>query len=753
MFFRLIFFIFIFIGLSSSTLFSQSAFYETDAIREIQIDFYDENWDHLLDSLYVEGENGRILANVSIDGSTYYSVGVRYKGYSSVSVNNIKNPFNIKLDHVIEDQNHEGIDKLKLSNVIHDPSFLREVLSYEVCRKYMPASNANYANLYINGVLWGLYTNVEAVNKEFLIENFGSKYSPFFKCNPEDLNIQIGGLNSDLSNSHGSDSASYVPYYDIESDYGWSHLYHLIDTLNTVPEEIEKVLNVDRTLWMHALNYSMINFDSYIGYGQNYYLYLDQANQFNPIIWDLNMSFGSFRLTDASQLFYGGFDISQAQNMDPLVHHNFISVAPRPLMTILFESERNRKMYLAHIRTIMDENFVNQDYSTRAESLKAMITQEVLNDPNKFYSNDDFITNIDDQVALVSSICPGITQLMDARSEYLSAYPGYSGAPVISNISNTSEGAMLGADVWVNAEIVDATYAHVSYRFGNNQRFVSAQMFDDGNHNDGSAGDGVYGCKIASCSNSVDYYLYADNESSGVFLPARAAYEFYHMHFNISSGDLVINEVMSNNMSIASDPSDAFEDWIELYNTTQFPISTNNLYLSDDPANVLKWDLPNHMIPPNGYYVVWADEDGNQGEEHANFKLSNTGETISLSLADSSVIDNVTYPMQNIDIAYGRSPNGVGDFAMLPPTFNASNDVTSGVSEQNANLLSVSPNPFKDRLTIHLKGGYSISDLYGRVVLKGSNRVIHTSDWAPGVYFLHMEGKPGAAIKILKIRS
>jgi hypothetical protein len=92
----------------------------------------------------------------------------------------------------------------------------------------------------------------------------------------------------------------------------------------------------------------------------------------------------------------------------------------------------------------------------------------------------------------------------------------------------------------------DATYAHVSFRFGNNQRFVSAQMFDDGNHNDGSAGDGVYGCKIEGCSNSVDYYLYADNESSGVFSPVRAAYEFYHMHFNISSGDLVINEVLAD---------------------------------------------------------------------------------------------------------------------------------------------------------------------------------------------------------------
>jgi len=748
MFFRLVFLLFI--GLYSTTFFSQSAFYDTDTIREIQIDFYDENWDHLLDSLYVEGENGRILANVTIDGSTYYSVGIRYKGYSSVSVNNIKNPFNIKLDYVVEGQNHEGIDKLKLSNVIQDPSFLREVLSYEVCRKYMPASSANYANLYINGVLWGLYTNVEAVNKEFLIDNFGSKYSPFFKCNPEDLNIQIGGLNSDLSNSHGSDSAGYMPYYDIESDFGWSNLYHLIDTLNTVPEDLDQVLNVDRTLWMHALNYSMINFDSYIGYGQNYYLYLDRANQFNPIIWDLNMSFGSFRLTDASQLFYGGFDIAQAQNMDPLVHHNFISVAPRPLMTTLFESERNRKMYLAHIRTIVDENFVNQEYSIRAEALKAMISQDVMNDTNKFYSDDDFVTNIHDQVSLVSSICPGITQLMDARSEYLSAYPGYSGEPSISNISNTSEGMMLGADVWINAEIADATYAHVSYRFGNNQRFVSTQMFDDGNHNDGIAGDGLYGCQIASCSNSVDYYLYADNESSGVFSPARAAYEFYNIHSNISSGDLVINEVMSNNLSIAADPSGKFEDWIELYNMTEFPISTNNLYLSDDIANVLKWDLPNHVIPPHGYYVIWADEDGNQGEEHANFQLSNTGETITLSHADTTEIDNVIYPMQNIDIAYGRSPNGVGEFAMIPPTFNASNDITSVVSEQNAHLLSVSPNPFKDRLTIHLKGGYTIADLYGRVVLKGSARVIHTSDWAPGVYFIHMDLSPDHAIKILK---
>jgi spore coat protein CotH len=129
---------------------SQNEFYDTESIREIHINFFDENWDHLLDSLYVEGENGRILADIAIDGEIYPNVGVRYKGFSSVSVNNIKNPFNIKLDYVIEDQNHQGLDKLKLSNVIQDPSFVREVLSYEICRKYMPASGANFAKLYIN---------------------------------------------------------------------------------------------------------------------------------------------------------------------------------------------------------------------------------------------------------------------------------------------------------------------------------------------------------------------------------------------------------------------------------------------------------------------------------------------------------------------------------------------------------------------------------------------------------------------------
>ena len=60
--------------------FSQNSFYDTDSVREIRISFYNTNWDYLLDSLYVQGDNDRILADIEIDGNQYDSVGIRYKG-------------------------------------------------------------------------------------------------------------------------------------------------------------------------------------------------------------------------------------------------------------------------------------------------------------------------------------------------------------------------------------------------------------------------------------------------------------------------------------------------------------------------------------------------------------------------------------------------------------------------------------------------------------------------------------------------
>ena len=745
------FLIFIISALAYLNLFSQTHFYNTDTIQEIRLYFNEPNWDYILDSLYVKGDKDRLLATVAINGLTYDSVGVRYKGFSSVSVNRIKNPFNIKLDYAIDGQDHEGIDKIKLSNVIQDPSFVREVLSYEIARKYMPSARANYANVYINDSLWGLYTNVESINKDFLENHFEHKYNPFFKCNPENLNVQIGAENSNLSNTHGLDSSDYYPYYDIRSDFGWRKLYNLIDTLNNHVDSIEHILNVDRTLWMHALNYCIINFDSYIGYSQNYYMYYSDARQFNPIMWDFNMSFGGFRLTDASQLYFNGFNIPNAQQMDPLTHYYYNAVSPRPLMKNLFNNERYRKMYLAHIRTIIEENFLNQDYYNRAQHFQNQINLHVQNDTNKFYTYTDFISNLTTQVSLPTSICPGITELMDSRSAYLTNYPGYSGEPFITNISHSPQNVFSGSDLWINAEVSDASYVCVSYRFGKNQRFRTIELYDDGMHNDGLLGDGIYGGKISNCSNSIEYYLYADNDSSGTFSPKRAAFDYYTLTSNINTGDLVINELMSNNLNTITDENNEYEDWIELYNTTNSPISTHGIYLTDTIGILHKWKLPDAVIKPNDYFIIWTDEDGSQGSNHANFKLSNIGEEIILTNSDSSLIDSVTYFSQPIGVSFARLPNGTGPFSLTIPTFNKNNNHTSNKDNNINDYALCQPNPFNNFINVNTNKDIFITDILGNLIYSGIQQTINTTKWKSGIYFIHLKENPDTIFKLVKV--
>ncbi len=672
-----------------SNALGQSYFYHTDTVQEIRITFYESNWDELLDALYVAGDEDRLTCDVEINGELLDSVGIRYKGFSSVSIDRTKNPFNIKLDHVHGNQDYEGITKIKLSNVIQDPSFLREVLSYEIARKYMPASQANFVRLYINNVYWGLYTNVEDVRDPFLVNHYGESHGSFLKCNPEDLDFD--GDNSNLGNSYGSDTADYYPYYDLKSDYGWEDLYELVDVLNENPNDIETLLNVDRTLWMHAFNYSLINFDSYVGYAQNYYIYKQSNGQFNPILWDLNMSFASFRMADASE-FWDGFTIAEAKTMDPLLHLNSVSVYERPLMRNLFENSTYKRMYLAHMRTIMEENVDNGQYFTRAQFLHDLIDTSVQQDTNKFYGYDDFQNNLNSTVSDLIDY-PGITDLMEARNTYLSTYTGFLNAPAISNVGSSTPNITLGGSVTITADAANADEVFLAYRYGANDVFTTISMLDDGTQEDGASGDGTYGRTLNNIGNTIQYYIYAQNSTAGMFAPERAAYEFYEIQSQINSGDLVLNELMASNDLTAYDQFGESDDWIEIYNTTQFDISTSGLYLTDDATNLDKWALPNSVIPADGYMIIWADEDGEQGDDHANFKLSSTnGEFVGLHYGDGTKIDSVSFGTQTTDIAYGRFPNGTGPWITMEPTFNGNNNFTAiqEIDELEATLF---PNP------------------------------------------------------------
>ena len=160
-------------------------FYAPTTVHKIEITFAESNWDALLDAQKAGAEDYIMARSVTIDGTTYDSVGVKYKGNSTYDARQAKNPFHIELD-TYKEQDHQGYKDIKLSNAAKDPSFLREVLSYQIARQYMTAPQSNFANVYVNGTLIGLYSNSESVGKTFVKTYFGSKSNTFVKCNPVD---------------------------------------------------------------------------------------------------------------------------------------------------------------------------------------------------------------------------------------------------------------------------------------------------------------------------------------------------------------------------------------------------------------------------------------------------------------------------------------------------------------------------------------------------------------------------------------
>ena len=747
----------VFSGLVFLCTASAQGFYDEATIQTIEITFAQSNWDAILDAERL-GADGYIMAeSVSINGTVFDSVGVKFKGNSTYNANQAKNPFHIELD-TYKNHIYEDYTDIKLSNVANDPSFVREVLSYKILRNYMHAPQSNYANVYVNGTLIGLYSNSESITKKFVKSKFDSKNNTFLKCNPP---AGAGPGTTDYPNLAyiSTDSADYYASYELKSIAGWDELINLTDTLGNNINDIDAILDVDRALWMIAFDNVLVNLDSYIGaFKQNYYLYRDDEGKFNSIVWDLNESFGKFSSTGTSNL----NSTTAKQQMSHLLHEND---ADFPLVQKLLSNPMYKKMYLAHVKTILLEQFDSGDYFTDGQTLQSTIDAAVQADPNKFFTYANFTANLTTDVSSgggpgPGGSAPGITNLMNGRASYLLGLSDFTNAePTINNVTESSIQIELNDVFTITAEITNENTVYLGYRTNQYGHFTRVLMYDDGAHNDGAAADGIYGADLTMTDLTMQYYVYAENSNIGKFSPVRAEHEYYTI--NASGpviGDLVINELMASNATTQADQDAEFDDWIELYNNGTSTIDLSVYYLSDDVTNLLQWQFPlGATIPAGGYFIVWADNDIAQAGAHANFKLSSGGETLFLSDASSTVLDQVTFDTQSTDFTYGRYPNGTGSFIEMFPTYNMenSNETSAVIMLDNELEVKAFPNPVSDILNIQVAdndemNSVSIFDISGKQmtnqVFQG-NVSLNLSDWANGIYFVRISN---TTIKIVK---
>jgi hypothetical protein len=534
---------------------------------------------------------------------------------------------------------------------------------------------------------------------------------------------------------------------------GWDDLINLTNTLSNNVANIETILDVDRALWMLAYDNALVNLDSYLGtFKQNYYLYKDNNGRFNPVVWDLNMSFGVFSQTGTISL----NTTTLKKQMTHLLHN---ADAAWPLVQKLLGVPKYKRMYLAHFSTIMNENFANGTFATQAQSLQSLVSSSVQSDVNKFYTFGQFLSNLTTDVAGGMDSAPGIVSLMNGRTTYLAGLADFTNTkPSITSVVPVIATPLINTDAYINATVTNTNAVYLGYRSSIVLPFTKVPMYDDGAHNDGAAGDNIYGAAMTMSDIYMQYYIYAENNNVGKFSPERAEHEFYTLHAGyptINPGDLVINELMAQNTATVTDPFGDYADWIELYNTTNSTLSLDNLFMSDSNTNLIKWRFPDGItMAPHSYLIVWADQDLTQEGIHADFKLSLTGESVYLSYANGTMIDGVTYTQQTADMGYARIPNGTGNFAIQGPTFNTNNEALGSSSQDWASRVKIYPNPTSRNLTLSSNlldiNSVSVYNLQGQRLLEQkaetkSSVELDLQSLAKGIYLVEIN-------KSIKIR-
>ncbi|HVW00797.1 MAG TPA: CotH kinase family protein [Planctomycetaceae bacterium] len=393
--------------------------YDARVFRTFFLDFDEDDWE--ADMADFNRTDVEVPATLTVDGKKYPGVGVQFRGMSSffgVQAGS-KRSLNISVDFTDEDQRLGGYKTLNLLNAHEDPSLLHTVLYFEIARNYIPAPKANFVRVVINGENWGVYTNVQQFNKEFIAENFQSDKGARWKV-PGSPGGR-GGLQY-----LGEDLEAYKRIYRIKSkdgDKSWKALRKLCQTLTETPldkleSELEPMLDIDGALWFLALENVLINSDGYWIRASDYSIYLDPDGKFHILPHDANETFQP-GMGPGMGFGGGGGRGGNPLELDPLTGMNDSS---KPLRSRLLAVPALREKYLAHVRTLAEDQLDWKRLGPIVASHVKLIDAAVQDDTKKLSSYEAFRATVSDgQPESAGERRPRMTlrSFADQRRKYL----------------------------------------------------------------------------------------------------------------------------------------------------------------------------------------------------------------------------------------------------------------------------------------------------------------------------------------------
>lgn len=222
---------------------------------------------------WMTGSGGRAFGS----SDTPWRIEAKLKGHSTFRFLDGKAAFNLKFPSATRP---DGLKRMTLNNMVKDPTYMRETLSYDVFRASgIPAPRTGHARLWINDEYYGLYLNLEKWNDQSLEHWFPNTQHLYEAARTQDI-LRSG---DDLKTDFEVDEGDEEDWSDLESLSAavrtgeWAVIQsHLAD-----PEGAIKYL---------AAEWYLGHWDGYSWSRRNYYLHSDASGLFSFLPWGTDLT-------------------------------------------------------------------------------------------------------------------------------------------------------------------------------------------------------------------------------------------------------------------------------------------------------------------------------------------------------------------------------------------------------------------------------------------------------------------------------
>ncbi len=230
---------------------------------------------------------------------TLQNIGFRLRGNTSRLSQ--KKSFKISFNEYVSGRKYQGVKKINLNGQHNDPTMVREKLFYDSWNKAgMAERRTSFVKLYINHIYRGLYTNLEELDKDWLLRAYGDNGGNLYKCTyPADMVYH--NTNQQTYKDIHSGATTGGRAYDLQTNEtldDYTDLVELITLLNRPADslfavQIAQKLNVDGLLKAFAIDVATGDWDGYMYNKNNYFFYHRTDNgKFEYIAYDTDNTFG-----------------------------------------------------------------------------------------------------------------------------------------------------------------------------------------------------------------------------------------------------------------------------------------------------------------------------------------------------------------------------------------------------------------------------------------------------------------------------